>query len=161
MGWIWALFNLASLTGSALLTRLLGGRRAVVLSAVTLWRGLMLGMAATATAFLPALAGLLLMEVGFGLTEPLLQAWMNEHIAAEQRATVLSVRAMCLTLGTGVGLLCLGRLARAAGIRAVWTTSALIVVGIAPVFLMLARRVEAATPSVPPPLRPEAIPPLG
>jgi len=58
-------------------------------------------------------------------------------------------------------LLCLGCLARAAGIRAVWTTSALIVVGIAPVFLMLARRVEAAIPSVPPPLRPEAIPPLG
>jgi len=161
MGWIWALFNLASLTGSALLTRLLGGRRALVLSAVTLWRGLMLGMAAMATTFLPALAGLLLMEVGFGLTEPLLQAWMNEHIAAEQRATVLSVRAMCLTLGTGVGLLCLGRLARAAGITAVWTTSALIVVSIAPVFLMLARRVEAATPSVPPPLHPEAIPPLG
>jgi len=164
MGWIWALFNLASLSGSAVLPRLLGRRRrAVVLSAVTVWRGLMLGMAAVATTFLPALAGLLMMEVGFGLTEPLLQAWMNEHIAAERRATVLSVRAMCLTLGNGTGLLCLGRLARDAGITVVWSTSALIVVLIAPVFLMLARRAEATSVSARPDaaLRPEVIPPVG
>lgn len=146
MGWIWALFNLASLTGSAFLPRLLGRRRrAVVLSAVTLWRGLMLGVAGVATAFAPVLAGLLLMEVGAGVSEPLLQAWMNEHIAAEQRATVLSVRAMCLTLGQGAGLLCLGYVARAAGITVVWVTSALTVVLIAPLFLIFARRVEAVT----------------
>jgi len=158
------LFNLASLSGSAVLPRLLGRRRrAVVLSAVTVWRGLMLGMAAVATTFLPALAGLLMMEVGFGLTEPLLQAWMNEHIAAERRATVLSVRAMCLTLGNGTGLLCLGHLARDAGITVVWSTSALVVVLIAPVFLMLARRAEATSVSARPDaaLRPEAIPPVG
>jgi len=163
MGWIWALFNLASLTGSAFLPRLLGRRRrAVVLSVVTLWRGLMLGAAAVATTFLPALAGLLLMEVGLGVSEPLLQAWMNEHVAAERRATVLSVRAMCLTLGQGMGLLCLGHLARDAGITVVWVTSALIVVLIAPVFLMLARRIEAV-PSAPlqpdAALRPEVVPP--
>jgi MFS family permease len=145
MGWIWALFNLSSLTGSALLPRLLGRRRrAVVLSGVVLWRGLMLGVAAVATGFWPALAGLLLMEAGFGLSEPLLQAWMNEHIAPERRATVLSVRAMCLTLGGGTGLLCLGRLARDAGIPVMWLTSSLIIVLIAPVFLVLARRIEAA-----------------
>ena len=163
MGWIWALFNLASLIGSAFLPRLLGQRRrAVVLSIVTAWRGLMLGVAALATAFLPALAGLVLMEVGLGLSEPLLQAWMNEHIAAERRATVLSVRAMCMTLGQGTGLLCLGYVARAAGITVVWSTSALIVVLIAPVFLMLARRAEAtASPATrsDAALRPDIVPP--
>jgi MFS family permease len=145
MGWVWVLFNLASISGSALLPRLLGRwRRAPVVSAVILWRGLMLGVAAVATAFLPALAGLVLMELGFGLSEPLLQAWMNEHIAAEQRATVLSVRSMCMTLGQGTGLLCLGYLARAAGITVVWSTSALAVVLIAPAFLLLAGRAAAS-----------------
>jgi MFS family permease len=143
MGWIWALMNLASLIGSAMLPRLLGRRgRSVVLSVITLWRGLMLAMAAVATTLLPTLAGLLLMEVGFGLSEPLLQAWLNEHIASERRATVLSVRAMCMTLGQGTGLLCLGRVARDATIPTAWMTSALILLLIAPVFLLLARRAE-------------------
>jgi hypothetical protein len=75
----------------------------------------------------------------------LLQAWLNEHIAPARRATVLSVRAMCMTLGQGTGLLCLGLIARDATIPAAWLTSALILVLIAPVFLLLARRAEAAT----------------
>src|SRR5262245_16494746 len=161
MGWIWALLNLASLFGSALLPRLLGRRRGILLGIVTLWRGLMLGVAAVATTFLPTLGGLLLVEVGSGLSEPLLQAWVNEHIAPERRATVLSVRSMCLTLGQGTGLLCLGRVARDAGIPTAWLMSALSVMLIAPVFLMLARRIEVANRSALPnaTVRAKVIPP--
>jgi MFS family permease len=145
MGWVWALLNLASLAGSALLPRLLtGSRQEIVLAAVALWRGVMLGVAALATAVVPALAGLLLMEMGFGLGEPVLQAWMNEHIAPAQRATVLSVRAMCMTLGGGTGLLCLGRVARDHSIATAWLASATILVVSAPVFLILARRADTA-----------------
>jgi len=117
MGWIWALLNLATIAGSAVISPLLGRfGRETVLGAVVLWRGVMLAGAALATGFMPALTGILLMEMGFGVSEPLLQAWMNEHIAPEQRATVLSVRAMCFTLGGGTGLVCIGLVARGLGI---------------------------------------------
>src|SRR6185369_5411689 len=69
MGWIWVLVNVAMLVGSALLTRLFGSRhRALVLTAVTMWRGTMLAIAATASTFAPALGAFLLMELGFGLS---------------------------------------------------------------------------------------------
>jgi len=141
MGWIWMFLNVAGMAGSALVWRLAGRRpREVVLGVAVLWRGSMLGVAALATSFVPALAGLLLMETGFGLSEPLLQAWMNEHIASEQRATVLSVRAMCLTLGGGMGLVCIGLVARDLGIPAAWLVSALILALTGPAFVVLARR---------------------
>ena len=145
MGWIWALLNVAGLAGSAVIARLLGRyRRESVLGLVVLWRGSMLGVAALAPAFAPALAGLLLMEMGFGVSEPLLQAWMNEHIAPEQRATVLSVRAMCMTLGGGTGLLCIGLVARGLGIPTAWSVSALMLALTAPGFVILERRTQRA-----------------
>jgi predicted MFS family arabinose efflux permease len=83
--------------------------------------------------------GVLMMEIGFGLSEPVLQAWMNEHIEPEQRATVLSVRAMCFTLGGGTGLVCIGLVARDWGIPAAWVISATILALTAPGFLILGR----------------------
>ena len=140
MGWVWALLSVASIIGSAVMPRLLGrfGRTAV-LAAASLWRGAMLVVAGMATSVYPALAGLMLQEMGFGLSEPLLQAWMNEHIVAERRATVLSVRAMSFTLGGGTGLVCIGLIARDVGVHAAWLTSALVVGATAFGFVMLAR----------------------
>jgi MFS family permease len=151
MGWIWALLNLASIAGSALILRWLRGYgRERVLGLVVLWRGSMLAVMGLATGFGPALAGLLLMEMGFGVSEPLLQTWMNEHIAAAQRATVLSVRAMCLTLGGGLGLVCLGLVARGFGITVAWLVSAVILALTAPGFLILEGRARRAAASVSP-----------
>jgi MFS family permease len=145
MGWIWALLNLAAIAGSAVISPLLGRYgRELVLGGVVLWRGVMLGIAALTTGVGPALGGLLFMEMGFGVSEPLLQAWMNEHIAPEQRATVLSVRAMCFTLGGGTGLVCIGLVARELGIPAAWLVSASMLVLVAPGFLILGRRVRRA-----------------
>lgn len=140
MGWVWALLSVASIVGSALMPRLLGhfGRTAV-LTAASLWRGAMLAVAGVATSVYPALAGLMLQEMGFGLSEPLLQAWMNEHVEAERRATVLSVRAMSFTLGGGAGLVCIGLIARDFGVQAAWLSCATVVSATAIGFVMLAR----------------------
>jgi hypothetical protein len=94
--------------------------------------------------------GVLMMEIGFGLSEPLLQAWMNEHIEPAQRATVLSVRAMCLTRGGGRGLVCLGLVARGFGITVAWLVSAVILALTAPGFLILEGRARRAAASVSP-----------
>ncbi len=141
MGWIWALINVAALLGSALVPRLLGRfDRENVLAGAMLWRAASLAVAAVASTSLPVLAGVLLMELGFGLTEPLLQAWINEHIPSQQRATVLSVRAMFFTFGGGSGLVCIGAIARSVGIPIAWSVSAILLALIAPGFLVLRRR---------------------
>jgi MFS family permease len=140
MGWVWAFLNIASIIGSALLPRLLGYvSRATLLAAASLWRGGMLVVAGIASGVYPALAGLMLQEMGFGLSEPVLQAWMNEHIEADRRATVLSVRAMSFTLGGGMGLVCIGLIARDFGAQAAWLASALVVGATAIGFVILAR----------------------
>jgi len=149
MGWIWALVNLAAVCGSALLPRLLGvHRREYVLAAATVLRGGMLALAAVATTFVPALLGVLMMEIGFGLSEPVLQAWMNEHTEPERRATLLSVRAMCFTLGGGAGLLCIGVAARDLGIPIAWGLSATVLMLTVPGFVLLGRQARHAAPAV-------------
>lgn len=154
MGWIWALINFASLIGSWLLPRVLErAAREHVLLAVTLVRSVALGCAAAATGFYPALLGYLVADVAFGVSEPALQAWMNERIPSAQRATVLSVRSMFATLGGALGLVCIGFVARDAGIPSAWATSALVFLLITPGFLVLghfARRLRDHTASIAP-----------
>jgi MFS family permease len=145
VGWVWVGLNLAALAGSALLPPLLGRmRRERVLCASASWRGASLGVAAASTSFLPALGGWLLQEVSFGLSEPVMQAWMNEHVGAERRATVLSFRSMAGTLGGGVGLVAIGFVARDHGIPAAWAASAALHLAAAPLYLRLGRYRPAA-----------------
>ena len=140
MGWILAALNLSALAGSALLPRLLGRLgRATVLAGASLWRALTLGLAAGATGFPPALAGLVLQESASGLTTPVLAAWSNEHIAPEQRATVLSVRSTFFTLGGAMGLVFLGLVARAYGIPWAWGLAAVALALAVPGYLALER----------------------
>jgi len=89
----------------------------------------------------------LFLQMVFGLSEPTLQGWMNEHVESDVRATVLSVRSMAFTLGGGAGLLCLGLLARAQGIPAAWLAAGVLVILVAPGFFLLAR--AAPTRAVP------------
>ena len=140
IGWLWVLLNLAAVTGSALLPRLLERlRRERVLFLSAVWRGLTLAFAALATTFYPALGGWLLQEISFGFSEPVMQAWMNEHVAAERRATVLSIRSMVGTLGGSAGLVVIGLVARDHGIPAAWLLSAALFLATAPAFLLLGR----------------------
>jgi MFS family permease len=150
VGWLWVALNLAAVAGSAVLPRVLARvRRSRVLFLAALWRGSSLSFAAFAVALVPALAGWLLQEVSFGLTEPVMQAWMNEHVAADRRATVLSIRSMVGTLGGGAGLIAIGFVARDYGIPAAWMVSAVLFLATAPAYLLL-ERLAALAPDPPP-----------
>jgi MFS family permease len=151
IGWLWVALNLAALLGSALLPRLLVRlRRERVLCVAALWRGVTLAGASAAATLAPALSGWLLQEVSFGLSEPVMQSWMNEHVAADRRATVLSVRSMIGTLGGGVGLIAIGFVARDSGTSAAWAVSAALFLATAPAYLWLGRLAasEAGSPLV-------------
>jgi MFS family permease len=141
LGWVWALLNVTALAGSALLPRLLARLdRETVLAAAALWRATTLAGAALAAGVWPALTGLVLQEAAFGLTEPVLEAWMNEHVpSSKRRATILSVRSMSATLGGALGLLCLGLTARGLGIPAAWLAAAAVFALAAPGFVFLGR----------------------
>jgi len=147
VGWLWVALNLAALGGSALLRLLDRFDRGRVLAIAALWRGCLLGFAATATSFAPALSGWLLQEVTSGLSEPVLQAWMNEHVSADRRATVLSIRSMAGTLGGGLGLIAIGFVARDHGARAAWAVSAVLVLLSAPAYLLLSRLKAPVVPA--------------
>jgi MFS family permease len=121
MGWVWATLNLAAVLGSWALPRLLArADRPRVALALTMLRTVSLATAALAGGFGKALVGLIGQSVGTGASDPLLGAWMNEHAASHQRATVLSVQAMSFMLGGSAGLLVLGLAARSGGVPAAW-----------------------------------------
>ena len=148
LGWVAALLNLAALTGSAVLPRLLArARRSTVLAAAACWRAAMLALAAGATALSPMLAGLVLQETAFGLTEPVLAGLTNEHVPSARRATLLSVRSTFFTLGGAAGLVTIGLVGRGAGVPAAWAVSAVLFAATVPGFLLLervARRISTA-----------------
>jgi MFS family permease len=147
LGWVWAFINVSGIVGSALAWRLHGRvRRALILCFTAAWRGVTLGIAAVATDLSIVLPGVLMQDLCFGVSEPLFQAWMNEPISAERRATVLSVRSMFFTLGGGAGLVCIGLVARAYGISTAWLVSAAVFTLCAPGFLLLGRGSPSATP---------------
>jgi len=151
IGWVWVFLNLAPVAGSVLLPRILErARRERVLCLAVLWRGALLSVAAFATSLVPTLAGWLLQEMSFGLTEPVMQSWMNEHVPAQRRATVLSIRSMCGTLAGGVGLAAIGLVARDSGISAAWTVSAILLLLTAPAYLLLGRLAPIVGPATPP-----------
>lgn len=140
LGWVWVFLNLSLMAGNALTPRLVrvwGRGRAMCVAYV--WRALCLGIAGLATDFPTALIGFVLQEMGLGTTEPILQAWMNEHATPAQRATILSVRSMAFTFGGATGLVCLGLVARGYGIGTVWVITAILYAAVAPGYLLLAR----------------------
>ena len=87
----------------------------------------------------------LLQEMFFGTTDPMMRAWSNEHATSAQRATVLSVASMFGTLGGSIGLVIIGLVARGYGIPSAWLCSAAFFAVTAPGFLLLGR-IAARTP---------------
>ncbi len=140
LGLATALFNAAAFCGASLTTRLLRhAGREYLLFGTTLVRAIALGAAALATHFSPVLFGLLIGELMGGAARPPYQAWLNEHIESSQRATVLSVAAMAFTIGASVGLIGLGLLARSAGFPSAWLVAAMLLLIVAPGYLVLGR----------------------
>ncbi|HJQ84868.1 MAG TPA: MFS transporter [Candidatus Binatia bacterium] len=143
MGWVVAAMNVTSLVGSALLPRLLRRfRREAILGAASVFRSAAVALLAAAGRIDVALAGLLLQETAFGLREPVTTAWLNEHVAAAQRATVLSVHSTAMTLGASAGLVIIGLVARGLGIPAAFAVSAALFALAAPGYFLLGRVAE-------------------
>jgi len=140
LGWVWALFNVAAVVGALLVTPLLRRlRRERLLFGLMVWRAVFLAAAALAATLVPVLWFLILYEVGLAARQPVVAAWLNEHVGAELRATVLSVEGMAFTLGGSLGLFSLGLVARGYGIPAAWLVCAAICLAIAPLYLLLGR----------------------
>jgi MFS family permease len=132
IGWVWAALSLAALFGSAMMPRLTGRwRRGRVVAVSSLVRAAAVALAASSTRFNPALVGLVVQSAGAGLSEPTVGAWVNDHVDASRRATVLSVLSMSFTIGGAAGLISLGLVGKALGIPAAWFVSALVFLGCA------------------------------
>jgi len=140
MAWVWVGLNLAVLLGSSLIPRLsVRVRREWFLGAAALVRGTMLLVVALTTNVKTAVGALLVQEVGFGVTDPVVHAWMNDHVDSERRATVLSVRSMSWTFGGAFGLIVAGLVARAAGMPPAWLGMGAALLVAAPGYLLLGR----------------------
>ena len=81
-----------------------------------------------------ALISLFMMNLCAGAMEPLTHSWFNEHIEADDRATLLSFNSTFSTMGGSLGLLAAGRVADAFGIPAAWEMCALILLAAAPCY---------------------------
>lgn len=140
LGWVWALLSVMAIAGSALAARFVGHLgRARLLFWAQLSRAVGFAGGALAGGFSPALGGLLLQEAGMGASIPVADAWLNDHVGARLRATVLSVSGMFFTLGGSLGLVCLGLVAEHAGIPAAWLVGALVLALVAPAYLVVGR----------------------
>lgn len=140
VGWMWACVSLAAAAGSALTTRLLGvSSRETVLFVSQLFRGAVIAVAAWASGFYLALAGIVMAEFAFAVGAPAVEGWINEHIESQRRATVLSVWSMSFTIGGALGCIVLGLVANATSIAFTWWVAAAIFAIAAPGYLWLRR----------------------
>ena len=149
LGWAWAILNLAAVVGSLVIVPLLRRmRRGWVLFGVALWRAAFLVAAARVDALWPTVAALVVFELGTAARQPIVTAWLNEHVGEDLRATVLSVGGMAFMLGGSLGLVTIGVVARSFGIPAAWLVCAALFAAMAPLYLLLGRiaaREEART----------------
>jgi MFS family permease len=135
---MWAVLSLAAALGSTLTTRFLGiTSRENLLFVSQLFRALAIALAAWATGFYAALAGIVLAEFAFAVGSPAVEGWINEHIESERRATVLSVWSMSFTIGGALGCLALGMVAKLTSIAIAWGVAAAIFALAAPGYLRL------------------------
>lgn len=114
-------------------------RREWLLFGVALWRAAFLVAAALADALWPLVTALVIFEVGTAARQPIVTAWLNEHVGEDLRATVLSVGGMAFMLGGSLGLLAIGAVARGWGIPAAWLVCAALFAAMAPLYLLLGR----------------------
>ncbi len=110
-----------------------------MLFGVALWRAGFLLAAACADALWPVLSALVIFEVGTAARQPIVTAWLNEHVGEDLRATVLSVGGMAFMLGGSLGLVAIGGVARTFGIPAAWLVCAALFAVMAPLYLVLGR----------------------
>ena len=128
IGWLYCLFSAGRLTGAELIVRFHppSGNRALLLTMLALGTGSML-LGASLTGNLQAtLAMLFVMNMCSGAMQPVSQAWINEHLEARNRATLLSFQSTFATFGGAMGLLLCGWIADRHGLLAGWAMAGMI-----------------------------------
>ena len=153
VGWLYCLFTIARMIGAEAVARIgieardRGARLAAIVTgaSVLLFAGGALSHQPTA-----ALASLFVMNLAAGAMQPLSLSWFNEHVDAEDRATLLSFNSTFGTMGGSLGLLAAGRVADAYGIPAAWEIGALVLLGAAPFYWAIRNAIAplAAAPAV-------------
>jgi MFS family permease len=151
VGWLYCLFTVARMIGAEAVVR--GGiaardRGAWLASIVAGASALLFVGGAMGHRPTVALISLFVMNLCAGAMQPLTQSWFNEHIEADDRATLLSFNSTFSTMGGSFGLLAAGRVADAFGIPVAWEMGALILLAAAPCFWAI-RHVSAPLAAAP------------
>jgi MFS family permease len=137
VGWLYCLFTIARMIGAEAVVRfgIEARDRGVRLAALVTGASALL-FAGGAMAHRPtvALVSLFAMNLCAGAMQPLTQSWFNEHVEAEDRATLLSFNSTFSTMGGSLGLLAGGRVADVFGIPAAWEMGALVLLAAAPCY---------------------------
>ena len=153
VGWLYCLFTIARMIGaeavlrSGIEVRDRGARLAALVAGAS---ALLFVSGAMAHRPTVALVSLFAMNLCAGAMEPLSHSWFNEHIEAEDRATLLSFNSTFSTMGGSLGLLAAGRVADVFGIPVAWQMGALILLAAAPCYWAIrhASAPLAAAPAV-------------
>lgn len=132
IGWLYCFFSAGRLTGAELVSRFqpLSVDRAALLAGLAFGAGVMLLGAALAGKLALTLAMLFVMNIFSGAMQPLSQAWINEHLQARNRATLLSFQSTFATFGGALGLILCGWIADRHGLLAGWSMAG--VIGLCP-----------------------------
>ncbi len=151
VGWLYCLFTVARMIGaeavvrSGIEARDRGARLAAMVAGASVLLFVGGAMAHRPTI---ALVSLFVMNLCAGAMQPLTQSWFNEHIEADDRATLLSFNSTFSTMGGSFGLLAAGRVADVFGIPAAWEMGALILLAAAPCYWAI-RHVSAPLAAAP------------
>jgi MFS family permease len=143
VGVVFCVQSVSRMVGAEIVVRA-GGvsrHRPLVLAGLVLVAGVSVaGAGALAATPSFALAALVLMNVALGAREPIALSWFNEHVAPEERATMLSFRSTLAMLGGSLGLLLGGYVVDLRGIPFHWRMAGAIVVLAAPCYFALRPR---------------------
>ena len=151
VGWLYCLFTVARMIGAEAVVRTgieardRGARLAAIVAGAS---ALLFVGGAMAHRPTVALISLFVMNLCAGAMQPLTQSWFNEHVEADDRATLLSFNSTFSTMGGSLGLLAAGRVADVFGIPAAWEMGALILLAAAPCFWAI-RHVSAPLAAAP------------
>jgi MFS family permease len=94
----------------------------------------------TPASFYMAVALYLVSVLGFGLSGPIKQAWLNACIPSEQRATIISFDALFGDGGGTFGQVGLGYMSRAISIPVAWVLGSAVQALAMPLFLVAGRK---------------------
>jgi MFS family permease len=152
IGWLYCFFSVGRLTGAELIARFQPMRvdRASLLAALALGTGSMLLGSALAGNLRITLMMLFVMNICSGAMQPVSQAWINEHLQARNRATLLSFQSTFATFGGALGLILCGWIADRHGLLAGWSVAGMI--GLCPaIFYWMLRGEKVAAQTMPEP----------